>query len=150
MLGWKLLLFQAHLVRHRARALLMSGKPLSDRPGRVLNIAITTVLSFASQREGAEPGFHRRYKDKPCFQLSASFIGGVLIDGKLFGGLTNPKNRSQQFVKRAIALGYGLSTVRADSAYGTVANIAFLRAPRDRSNKNCLIDGILPENFRKK
>ena len=91
MLGWKLLLFQAHLVRHRAPALLMSGKPLSDRPGRVLNIAITTVLSFASQREGAEPGFHRRYKDKPCFQLSASFIGGVFIDGKLFGGLTNPK-----------------------------------------------------------
>jgi hypothetical protein len=128
MLGWKLLMFQAHLVRQRAPALLMSGKALTDRFGRVLDIDVTTVLSFARKRAGAEPGFNRRYKGKPCFQLSASFIGSVFVDGKLFGGLTNPKDRFQQFVKRAIALGYRISTVRADSAYGTVANIVFLIA----------------------
>jgi hypothetical protein len=128
MLGWKRLLFPSPLVRHRAPALLMRGKALTDRLGRVLAIDVTTVLSFASKREGAEPGFNRRDKGKPCFQLAASFIGSVFVDGKLFGGLTNPKDRFQQFVKRAIALGYQISTVRAESAYGTVANIVFLIA----------------------
>lgn len=128
MLGWKLMLFQSHLVRHRAPSLLMTGRTVLDRLGRVLDVDVTTVLSFAKKREGAEPGFNRRYKGKPCFQLSASFIGNVFVDGKLFGGLTNPKDRFQQSVKRVIALGYRISTVRADSAYGTVANIVFLFA----------------------
>jgi hypothetical protein len=128
MLGWKLLLFQAHLVRHRAPALLMSGKNLADRLGCVLDIDVTTLLSFASTREGAEPGFNRRYKGKPCFQLSASFIGKLFVDGKLFSGLTNPKDFFQQAVKRAIALGYRITVVRADSAYGAVANFVFLMA----------------------
>jgi hypothetical protein len=126
MLGWKLMLFQSQLIRHRAPALLMTGQTVRDRLGRVLDIDVTTVLSFANKREGAEPGFNRRYKGKPCFQLSASFIGKLFVDGKLFGGLTNPKDVFQQSVKRVIALGYRISTVRADSAYGTVANIVFL------------------------
>lgn len=128
MLGWKLMLFQSQLIRHRAPALLMTGRTVLDQPGRVLDVDITTALSFAKKREGAEPGFNRRYKGKPCFQLSASFIGNVFVDGKFFGGFTNPKDWFQQSVKRAIALGYRISTVRADSAYGTVANIVFLAA----------------------
>jgi len=91
MVGWKLMLFQSQLIRHRAPALLMTGHTVRDRLGRVLDIDVTTVLSFANNREGAEPGFNRRYKGKPCFQFSASFIGNVFVDGKLFGGLTNPK-----------------------------------------------------------
>lgn len=126
MLAWKLVLFQARLVRHRAPALLMTGKQIFDRLGRVLDVDVTTVLSFAHSREGAEPGFNRKYHGKPCFQLSASFIGKLFVDGKLFGGLTNPKDFFQQAVKRAIALGYRITVVRADSAYGTVANIVFL------------------------
>ncbi len=126
MLAWKLALFQAQLVRHRAPALLTTGKQAFDWLGRVLDVDVTTILSFANSREGAEPGFNRKYKGKPCFQLSASFIGKLCVDGKLFGGLTNPKDFFQQAVKRAIALGYRISVVRADSAYGTVANIVFL------------------------
>lgn len=126
MLGWKLMLFQSHLIRHRAPALLMTGQAVRDRLGRVLDIDVTTVLSFANNREGAEPGFNRQYKGKPCFQFSASFIGNVFVDGKLFGGLTNPKNVFQRSVKRVMALGYRISVVRADSAYGTVANLVFL------------------------
>ena len=128
MLGWKLMLFQSQLIRHRAPALLLTGQNVRDRLGRVLDIDVTTVLSFANNREGAEPGFNRRYKGKPCFQFSASFIGKLFVDGKLFGGLTNPKYFFQQAVKRVIALGYRIAVVRADSAYGTVANIVFLLA----------------------
>lgn len=126
MLGWKLMLFQSQLIRHRASALLMTGRTVYDRLGRVLDIDVTTVLSFATDREGAEPGFNRRYKGKPCFQFSASFIGQLFVDGKLFGGMTNPKDFFQQAVKRVMALGYRIAVVRADSAYGTVANIGFL------------------------
>ena len=128
MLGWKLLRFQSQLIRHRAPALLMTGHTVRDRLGRVVDIDVTTLLSFAANREGAEPGFNRRYKGKPCFQFSASFIGKLFVDGKLFGGLTNPKVFFQQAVKRVIALGYRIAVVRADSAYGTVANILFLLA----------------------
>jgi hypothetical protein len=128
MLGWKLLLFQSQFIRHRASGLLMTGRTEGDRLGRVLDIDVTTVLSFAAHRKGAEPGFNRRYKGKPCFQFSASFIGKLFVDGKLFGGLTNPKVFFQQAVKRAIALGYRIAVVRADSAYGTVANFVFLEA----------------------
>jgi hypothetical protein len=71
--------------------LLLTDSPVCDRLGRVLDIDVTTALSFASYREGAEPGFNRGYKGKPCFQFSASFIGTLFVDGKLFGGLTNPK-----------------------------------------------------------
>lgn len=122
------MLFQSGLIRHRVPALLMAGHAGRDRLGRVLDIDVTTIVSFATKREGAEPGFNRSYKGKPWFQFSASFIGQVFVDGRLFGGLKNPKDRFQQFVKRAIALGYQISTVRADSAYGTVANIVFLLA----------------------
>jgi hypothetical protein len=106
----------------------MTGQRVCDRVGRVLDIDVTTVLSFATNREGAEPGFNRRYTGKPCFQFSASFIGKLFVDGKLFGGLTNPKVFFRKAVKRAIALGYRIAVVRADSAYGTVANIVFLCA----------------------
>jgi len=123
MLAWKLLLFHSWLVRQECPALLESGK---GTLGRVLDIDVTTLLSFASKREGAEPGFNRKYKGKPCFQLSASFIGKLFVDGKLFAGLCNPKTFFQQAVKRAIALGYRITTVRADSAYLTLANVVFL------------------------
>ncbi len=123
MLAWKLLLLQSRLLRLRCPGLLESGK---CGRGRVLDIDVTTIISFASKREGAEPGFNRRYKGKPCFQLSASFIGKVFVDGKLFAGLCNPKDFFQRAVKRARALGYGITIIRADSAYLTIANLIFL------------------------
>jgi hypothetical protein len=123
MLAWKLFLLQSQLIRQRCPQLLESGKQVI---GRVLDIDVSTVISFASKREGAAPGFNRKYKGKPCFQLSASFIGKVFVDGRLFAGWCNPKNFFQRAVKRAIALGYGISIVRADSAYLTIANVLFL------------------------
>ncbi len=123
MLSWKLLLLQARIIRQRCPELLDVGKRAM---GRVLDLDVTTVLSFASKREGAEPGFNRRYKGKPCFQRSASYIGKLFVDGKLFAGLCNPKDFFQRAVKRVIAMGYGIAIVRADSAYLTIANIIFL------------------------
>jgi len=123
MLAWKVLLLQSRLIRQRCPELLETGKRVV---GRVLDLDVTTLVSFASKREGAEPGFNRRYKGKPCFQLSASYIGKIFVDGKLFAGLCNPKDFFQRAVKRVIALGYGITIIRADSAYLTIPNLIFL------------------------
>ena len=123
MLAWKVLLLQSRLIRQRCPELLASGTRVV---GRVLDLDVSTLVSFASKREGAEPGFNRRYKGKPCFQLSASYVGKIFVDGKLFAGLCNPKDFFQRAVKRVMALGYGITIVRADSAYLTIPNLIFL------------------------
>jgi hypothetical protein len=83
MAAWKLLHFQARLLRERGAPLL--GDPLE----RVLDIDWTTLPSFSSKREGAEVGMNRKYRGKPCFQLSASFIHKVFVDAHLFPGDSN-------------------------------------------------------------
>ena len=82
MAAWKLFLFQAWLIRTECPELL---------EGKVLDIDIKTIKSTSSKKEGAENGFNKKAKGKPCFQLAASFIGRLFIDVKLFPGCTNPK-----------------------------------------------------------
>jgi len=120
MAAWKLLLFQAFLLRTRAPQLL-------DPPAeRVLDVDVMTVRSTSSKKEGAELGYNKKSKNKPCFQLSASLIGRIFIDAKLFFGHCNPKDFFGKAVKRAIALGLVIQIVRADSAYLTYKNLRLL------------------------
>lgn len=91
-----------------------------------MNVDATTLQSSSSKKEGAEIGFNKQAKGKPCFQLSASFIGRVFIEAKLFAGDCNPKVHFQKAVKRAKSLGLPFEIVRADSAYLTLENLLFL------------------------
>jgi len=84
------------------------------------------IQSSSSGKEGAEAGYNRKNKGKPCFQLSATFIGRIFADAKLFPGCTNPKDFFQKAVKRVISLGYGIEIIRADRAYMTLENLLFL------------------------
>lgn len=113
----KLFLFQAYIVRTQCPELIGGG---------ILDIDVITVRSASSQKEGAENGFNKKAKGKPCFQLSASFIAGIFVDSKLFPGSTNPKNFFRKAVKRAKSMGLPFKTVRADSAYLTTENPLFL------------------------
>jgi len=93
----------------------------------VADIDVTTLQSSSSRKEGAEAGYNKKNKGKPCFQLSATFVGKIFVDAKLFPGCTNPKDFFQKAVKRAISLGFAVEIVRADSAYMTPGNLLFLR-----------------------
>ena len=117
MAAWKVLLFQAAVVRAQCPELTAGG---------VLDIDVKTLRSASSQKEGAENGFNKKAKGKPCFQMSASFIGRIFVDLKLFPGCMNPKNFFQKSVKRVKSLGIWFDTVRADSAYLTIENLLFL------------------------
>jgi hypothetical protein len=120
MVTWKILLFQAKLVKANCPRLLHS------REGEVLDIDGSTLKSCSSKKEGAEIGFNKKAKGKPCFQLSASFIGRIFVELKLFAGHCNPKVHFQKAVKRAKSLGLPFEIVRADSAYLTLENLLFL------------------------
>jgi hypothetical protein len=120
MASWKLALIQASLIKIRCPQLLLTdGKSLAD-------FDVTTVQSSSSKKEGAEAGYNKKRKGKPCFQLSATFIGKFFTDGKLFPGCSNPKDFFQKAVRRAISLGFSIEIVRADSAYMTLGNLLFL------------------------
>jgi hypothetical protein len=121
MAAWKLLLFQSRILKEHGTALL------GDPKNRTLDIDWTTLVSFSSKREGAEVGMNKKYKGKPCFQLSASFIGRVFVDGHLFPGDSNPKVFFQKAVKRVIVLGIAFQIVRADSAYLSHENLRLLQ-----------------------
>ncbi|MCP4764372.1 MAG: transposase, partial [archaeon] len=120
MAAWKLFLFQAKLVKSQCPELLSSPE------GKILDIDVTTMKSCSSKKEGAEIGFNKKSKGKPCFQLSASFIGRIFVDAKLFSGHVNPKSFFKKAVKRAKSLGLSFEIVRADSAYLTLDNLLFL------------------------
>jgi len=120
MVTWKILLFQAKLVKANCPQLLHSPQ------GNVLDIDGSTLRSCSSKKEGAEIGFNKKSKGKPCFQLSASFIGRIFVELKLFAGHCNPKVHFQKAVKRAKSLGLSFEIVRADSAYLTFENLLFL------------------------
>ena len=117
MAAWKLFLFQAYIVRTQCPELIEGG---------VLDIDVKTISSASSKKEGAEIGFNKKSKGKPCFQMSASFVGRIFVDIKLFAGGMNPKNFFRKSVKRVKSLGIWFDTVRADSAYLTIENLLFL------------------------
>lgn len=120
MASWKLALIQASLIKIRCPHMLYSGGKM------VVDIDVTTLQSSSSNKEGAEAGYNKKRKGKPCFQLSATFIGRFFIDAKLFPGLSNPKDFFRKAVKRAVSLGFAIDIVRADSAYMTLENLLFL------------------------
>jgi hypothetical protein len=117
MATWNLLLFQAGILRSRGHALLGAAEQ------QVLNLDSTTLTSFAAQREGAEVGFNRRYKGKPCYQLLGSFLSRVFVDVRLLSGSTSPKVFCRKAVKRALALGYRFHAVRGDSTCFSQENL---------------------------
>lgn len=125
MLAWKILLFQAKLVRTQSPHLfeVSNGSPAL---GKVLDIDGHTIKSSSSQKEGAERGFNKKARGRPCFQLSASWIGRVFVDLRLFAGHCNPKYFFRKAVKRAKSLGLPFEIVRADAAYATLDNLLFL------------------------
>jgi len=120
MASWKLTLIQASMIKIRCPHLLYSGGKM------VADIDVTTLQSSSSEKEGAETGYNKKNKGKPCFQLSATFIGKFFVDAKLFPGCTNPKDFFQKAVKRALSLGFAIEIVRGDSAYMTLENLLFL------------------------
>ncbi len=121
MASWKLTLIQASMIKIQCPHLLHSGGKM------VADIDVTTLQSSSSEKEGAEAGYNKKRKGKPCFQLSATFIGKFFVDAKLFPGCTNPKDFFQKAVKRVISLGFAVEIVRADSAYMTLGNLLFLK-----------------------
>jgi hypothetical protein len=120
MATWKLLLCQAWILRTRGQALLGTAEQ------RVLDLDSTTLTSFATKRDGAEVGYNRRYKGKPCYQLLGSFLHRVFVDVRLLSGATSPKVFFRKAVKRALSLGYRFHAVRGDSACLSLENLRFL------------------------
>lgn len=125
--AWKLIMFQSFLLRKRCPDLLIpsGGKP-GDTGNETADFDASVLQSSSSQKEGSVPGFNKKNKGKPCFQLSATFIGRIFADVKLFPGDSNPKIFFQKAVNRVISLGYGIKIIRADSAYMTPENLLFL------------------------
>ena len=131
MFTWKLLMFQSFLLRHRCREpLYVPDGKYGDIEKETADIDVTTLQSSSSIKEGAEPGFNKKNKGRPCFQLSATFIGRVFPDVKLFPGNSNPKDFFRKAVQRVISLGYNIKIIRADSAYMTLENLLFLTRKR--------------------
>lgn len=120
MASWKVTLIQASLIKIRCPHLLYAdGRMTAD-------FDVTTIQSSSSRKEGAESGYNKKRKGKPCFQLSATFIGKIFTDAKLFPGHANPKDFFQRAVRRTISLGFSIEIVRADRAYMTLGNLLFL------------------------
>lgn len=125
--AWKLIMLNSFLLRNRCPELLHPSDGKSgDIENMTADIDVTTLQSSSSLKEGAEPGFNKKNKGKPCFQFSATFIGRFFADGKLFPGSCNPKIFFQKSVGRIISLGYNIKIIRADSAYMTLENLLFL------------------------
>jgi len=121
MASWKLTLIHARLISFRCPYLLPAkGKIVAD-------MDVTTLQSSSSEKEGAEAGYNKKNKGKPCFQLSAAFIGKIFVDAKLFPGCTNPKDFFQKAVKRLLSLGLSIEIIRGDCAYMTLGNLLFAK-----------------------
>jgi len=123
MASWKLIMIQNGLIKTRCLQLLYCPGAMGKR---VADIDVSVLQSSSSLKEGAEAGYNKKAKGRPCFQLSATFIGRIFVDAKLFPGSANPKDFFQKAVKRVISLGLNIDIVRADSAYMTHENLFFL------------------------
>lgn len=120
MITWKLFLLQRRLVDQYAPD-LYAGKY-----DNVLDIDGLTLVSYAKDREGSDFGHSKKFKGRRLLQSSASFIGKIFIDCKLFPGFTNTSTFFKKAVNRAISLGIRFTTVRADALYGNAKNLLFL------------------------
>ncbi len=120
---WKLIMIQDGLIKIRCPQLLSCPGAMGKR---VADIDVTVLQSSSSLKEGAEAGYNKKAKGRPCHQLSAAFIGGVFVDAKLSPGGADPKDFFQKSVKRLISSGQRIDIVRADSAYMTHENLFFL------------------------
>lgn len=122
MLSWKLLLLQRVIVKKNCAELLNDRKQITQKgennPLQTLDIDGISFVSFSDKREGSMLGYHRRYKGKPTLQGSASYIGKIFVDFKLFAGNVNVCIYFQKAIKRAMSMGYKFSVVRADTIYG--------------------------------
>ncbi len=125
MITWKLCIFQAKMVKKNCPELLSEIEKITA------DIDVSTLQSAAKKKEGSEAGYNKKSKGKPCFQLSATFIGRIFVDLKLFPGSNNPKDFFKKAVNRVISLNFGTKIIRADGAYGTLDNLLHL-------NKLCL------------
>jgi hypothetical protein len=117
MLTWKFFLLQRRLIQEQAPELLDC---------KVLDVDGSAMVSYTKKREGSDFGHSKRFKGRRLLQLSASFIGSIFVDCKLFPGQTNVATFFQKAVRRAISLGYYFNVVRADAAYGNIQNLLFL------------------------
>jgi hypothetical protein len=120
MLTWKLFLLQRRLVREHAPQ-LYEGKY-----GDVLDIDGMALVSYTQDREGSDFGHSKKFKGRRLLQLSASFIGNVFVDCKLFPGFVNTATFFKKALKRAISLGIRFVAVRADALYGNAENLLFV------------------------
>ena len=130
MITWKLLLLQRYLVMQYCPQLLTDGPEKFHRISfsKILDIDGHSFVSYSDKREGSLLGFHRRRKGKPTLQSSASFLGNIFIDFKLFRGDSNVCIFLQKAVKRVLSMGYRFSVVRADTIYGNAKNLRFLES----------------------
>ena len=101
--------------------------PINVSEEKTADIDVSTLQSSSSKKEGAEIGYNKKCKGKSCFQLSATFIGKVFTDARLFSGHCNPIIFFQKAVKRIISLGFDVKIIRADSAYLSHENLFFLK-----------------------
>lgn len=120
MITWKLFLLQRRIVDEYAPS-LAEGKY-----GQVLDIDGSALVSYSKQREGSDFGHSKKFYGRRLLQISASFLGKIFIDVKLFPGNTNTSTFFKKGVKRAKSLGYLFTTVRADALYGNAENLLFL------------------------
>jgi len=116
---WNIFRLQRRILQENGLSLCQDGK------FNTLYLDWTILTSFSKKREGAEKGYNKRYKGKPCFNLMLSYLGKVFIDCKLCSGKTNPKIYFKKMLKRAKSMGYQFSAVCGDAAFGTVENVLF-------------------------
>ncbi len=129
MLTWKLFLIQRRLVAQYENELLVSRRPCSlanGRANKVLDIDGMALVSYSRHRQGANFGHSKKFRGRPLLQSSASFIGRIFVDFKLFPGDTNTETFFKKAVKRAKSLGYHFFVVRADALYDKLKNLLFL------------------------
>ena len=120
MLTWSLMCLQRRLVQEHAPELLHS------RYGDVMDIDGMALVSYSRNREGANFGHSKKFSGRTLLQSSASFIGRVFVDFRLFPGDTNTATFFKKAVNRALSLGYRFFAVRADALYGKAENLLFL------------------------
>lgn len=121
MITWKIFLLQRRLVHQYAPELLESKKD-----DKTIDFDGTALVSYSEKKEGSDFGHSKRYKGRRLLQVSASFIGKIFIDIKLFSGNVNTATFFKKAIKRAISLGYYFLKVRADALYGNAENLLFL------------------------